>query len=160
MLRKGADKGKGKGNGKSGISELSWSYQAPWGAPLGQVQAAQDQYQSADVSQWLVPICAVTKTTADQWNTIKNGAKMLRMDNKPKIQCATRFAALACDEGEFDWFGSVRSEFPDLVVAAKTASTSVKMPKWIDNKTQKDKKKRKKEVLDEFGEPLGRTSKL
>ena len=75
MPRKGADKGKGKGKGKSGISELSWSYQAPWGAPLGQVQAAQDQYQSADVSQWLVPICAVTKTIADQWNTVKKRCK-------------------------------------------------------------------------------------
>ena len=122
MLRKGADKGKGKGKGKSGISELSWSYQAPWGAPLGQVQAAQDQYQSADVSQWLVPICAVTKTIADQWNTVEKGAKISKMDNKQKIQCATRFAALACDEEEFD-------EFPDLVVTAKTTSTSVKMPK-------------------------------
>ena len=115
MPRKGADKGKGKGKGKSGISELSWSYQAPWGAPLGQVQAAQDQYQSADVSQWFVPICAVTKTIADQWNSVKKDAKMLKIDNKPTIQCAMRFAALACDEGEFDRFGSVRFGLSSLM---------------------------------------------
>ena len=76
MLRKGADKGKGKGKGKSGIGELSWGYQAPWGAPLGQVQAAQDQYQNADVSQCLVPICAVTQTTRDQWSTAKRAGSL------------------------------------------------------------------------------------
>ena len=141
MPRKGAEKGKGKGKGKSGISELSWNYPAPWGAPLGQVQAT----QNADMSQWLVPICAVTETTADQWNAVKRCAKIVKIEVKPKMPYATRFAALACNEE--DHIG-----FPDIATATKTATTNTRMPKWMDKRTQKDKKKK---AADEFGELLG-----
>ena len=149
MPRKGAEKGKGKGKGKSGISELSWNYQAPWGAPqapwgapLGHVQAT----QTADMAQWLVPICAVTETTANQWNTAKRCATMMKVENKQKLPRATRFAALACTEEDHNEEDHI--EFPDIAAAAKTTTTSARMPKWIDKKTQKDKNKK---VTDEFG---------
>ena len=56
---------------------------------------------------------------------------------------ATRFAALACNEE--DHIG-----FPDIATATKTATTNTRMPKWMDKRTQKDKKKKK--VADEFEE--------
>ena len=116
---------------------MSWNYPAPWGAPLGHVQAT----QNADMSQWLVPICAVTETTADQWNAVKRGAKIVKIEVKPKMPYATRFAALACNEE--DHIG-----FPDIATATKTATTNTRMPKWMDKRTQKDKKKK---AADEFG---------
>ena len=153
MPRKGADKGKGKGKGKSGIGELSWNYPTPWGAPLGQVQAAQDPWQGADASQWLVPICTVTTTAADQWSAVKRRTKFVKTKSKPEIAYGTRFDALTCDEE-----GS--ADFPDLITAAKTVNAGTKMPKWMDKKTQKDKKKNsdrhQQEALDEFGEPIGK----
>ena len=141
MLRKGADKGKGKSNGKAGNGELSWGYQAPCGEPLRQVQAAQDQYQNADVSQWLVPIYAVTQTTRDQWSTVKRGGKlaMVLKDDGAKIQHATKFAAFAGDENDSD-------DFPDFIVAAKTINTGIKMLKWVDKESKKNKKTKSKEA--------------
>ena len=66
---------------------------------------------------------------------------MMKAENKQKLPCATRFAALACNEED-------HIEFPDIAAATKTATTSSRMPKWIDKKTQKDKNKK---VSDEFG---------
>ena len=60
-------------------------------------------------------------------------------DNKPKIQHATRFAALACEESDAD-------EFPDFIAAAKMASTGTKMPRWIEKGSQKDKKAKSNEA--------------
>ena len=108
---------------------------------MGQVQAT----QNADMSRWLVPICAVTETTANQWNAVKRCAKIEKIKDKPKIPYATRFAALACNEE--DHIG-----FPDIATATKTAITNTRMPKWMDKRTQKDKKKK---AADEFGELLG-----
>ena len=109
MPRKVADKGEGKGKGKPGIAQLSWGRQAPWGLPLGEVQALHDHFQSDDVSQWLFPICAVTLTPTDHWSTVTKGIKLTKVWTREndKFMHATKFEALANDEPD-------HFEFPDI----------------------------------------------
>ena len=76
-------------------------------------------------------------------------------DDGPKIQQATKFAALACDESDSD-------DFPDLIVAAKAINTGMKMLKWMDKESHKNKKAKSKEAslscLDQTHAPLRATS--